>query len=207
MRLANEISNTLKKMKSGSSLQKKDYLAKVRLHFKIEEDENWVATKLRMMLFKEGANLELFQLHLPAKSMPERKQNEERNNQKDTALKKPSRKNISPNVPAARKQGIKKPRLSLEDKQLIKLRAVHLPQAMENPTFQVSKEEFLGGFNLVKKQILSTNSGSKSLDAKEGQKEAENMQTKSGCQIEQNIFKVNVLKALSCLNGRNQDRY
>ena len=201
MRLAQEISNSLKKIKSGSSLQKKDSLAKLKLHFKIEEDEKWVATKLRMMLFKEGANLELFQLQLSEKTKPDREEKEEKNIQKDTSLKKTSRVNRCFDVPAASKQGMRKPRLSPEEKQLMKLRSQPLPQVMETPIFQISKEEFLGDFNLVKKQGLLITSASQTLNVGEGQKNTKHFHSKSDCQKEQNTFKVNVLKALS--SGRN----
>ena len=100
-----KISNTIKEIKSSSSWQKKDYLTKLKQQFMIEENEKWVVTKLRMMLFKEGANLELFQLQLPARSKPETQEEKEgRNNQKNTILEKTSRMNRSLYVPAEKTQ-------------------------------------------------------------------------------------------------------
>ena len=200
MKLAREISNTIKKMKS-TSWQKQEYLSKVKLHFKIEEAEKWIVTKLRMMLFKEGANLDLFQLQLPANPKLEMQKKEESNNQKDRVLKKTSRINRSLDVLVSSKKGMRKPRLSPEEKQLMKLRSQPLPQVMETPIFQISKEEFLSDFNLVKKQGLLITSASQTLNVGEGQKNTKHFHSKSDCQKEQNTFKVNVLKALS--SGRN----
>ena len=201
MKLAREISNTIKKIKS-TSWQKQEYLSKVKLHFKIEENEKWVITKLRMMLFKEGANLDLFQLQLPANPKLETQEKEESNHQKDGVLKKPSRMNESLDVPVASKKGMRKPRLSLEEKQLIKLRSLPLPQVMESQIFRATQEDFLAAFNLVKKQEKLIPAVSPSIIVVEEQKEAEDIQSRGVCQKEINLFKVNVLKVLSSLEGR-----
>ena len=196
-----KISNTIKEIKSSSSWQKKDYLTKLKQQFMIEENEKWVVTKLRMMLFKEGANLELFQLQLPARSKPETQEEKEgRNNQKNTILEKTSRMNRSLYVPAEKKQVMRKPRLSLEEKQLMKLRALPLPQVMESSIFQATQEDFLGGFNLVKQKKSGTLA---SLNAVEGQKKEKDIHTKRESQKEKNISKINVLKVLSSLEGKN----
>ena len=200
MRQARKISNTIKKIKSSSSWQEKDYLTKVKQQFMIEENEKWVVTKLRMMLFKEGANLELFQLQLPTRSKPETQEKEGRNHQKDTVLKKTSMINRALDVPAAKKQVMRKPRLSLEEKQLMKLRALPLPQVMEDSFLQATQLDFLGGFNLIQKQKKSGTLAS--LNAVEGQEKANNIHTKRKSQTEQNISK-NVLNVLSSLEGRN----
>ena len=186
-----DISNTIKKIRSRPSFQRADYLATVKRQFKIEENEKWVVTKLRMILFKQGANLNLFQLGQPQPSESNMKEKARRTNQKDIIKKKTARINSCLEIPASREQSKRKPRLSLEEKQFIKLRSQ--PQNIEIPILLTTKDDFLGVFNLVEKQPKMNSAGQ---NVGEGQKEAENMLSKIICQKEQNICKVNVLKVL-----------
>ena len=193
MRFVLDISNTIKKIRSRSSLQRIDYLATVKRQFEIEENEKWVVTKLRMILFKQGANLNLFQLGQPQPAKSNMQEKAGRNNQKDIIVKKTARINSCLEIPASREKSKRKPRLSLEEKQFIKLRSQ--PKNTEIPKLLTAKDDFLGVFNLVEKQpklMISTGQ-----NVGEGQKKAEKMLSKIRCQKEQNICKVNVLKVLS----------
>ena len=192
MRFANKVSQTIRKIKSSSGLQKKNYLAKVKQDFEIKDNEKCVLTKLRMILFKLGVNLDLFQLHEKSESNSERRGHKHRYDQNDMAnpRMKNSRERCLDATQVARKLVKRNPRMTMEEKQLIKLRS--LANVMESPIFQTTKEEFLGVFNLSKTQgKLKTSMNPYSKSVKE-----EKVQSRDEYGTDVNNSKVNVLEAL-----------
>ena len=61
-KLTKAIINIIKKLKTSTGLKREKYMSMVRTEFKLEKNEKWVQTKLRMMLVRLDAGLELLQI-------------------------------------------------------------------------------------------------------------------------------------------------
>ena len=167
-RYAQAISKIINKLKSSSGFQREKYISKVKKQFKLDENEKWVVTKLRMILFRMEMDFELFQIQKPTKTRrlmlkeiksPKEtilikavgmKESKGRLMDKQVAKKKTNNqegKRENTKDMKTTKQKVRKSRLTLEEKQLNKLRSiVHYE---EEKIFWPSKHDFLHLLQLV----------------------------------------------------------
>merc|ERR1712129_405802 len=61
-KLTTAIINIIRKLKTSTGLKREKYMSMVRTEFNLEKNEKWVITKLRMMLVRLDAGLELLQI-------------------------------------------------------------------------------------------------------------------------------------------------
>ena len=61
-KLTKAIINIIRKLKTSTGLKREKYMNMVRKEFNLEKNEKWVITKLRMMLVRLDAGLELLQI-------------------------------------------------------------------------------------------------------------------------------------------------
>ena len=171
------IVNIIKKLKSSSGSQREKFISKVKKQFNFDDKEKWVVTKLRMILFRLEVDVQLLQIKSRKGCEAINKKQCQPNIQKETILMKAQRlkekkdnilagkdrkvqksktngsTKVSPQRTSSAK--IRKPRQSLEDKQLAKLRSVQLATEKSEPgitrqdIFHTSKLEFMRSFNLV----------------------------------------------------------
>ena len=113
----------------------------VKKNFNFSEDEIWVLTKLRMILYKLGAEIKHFNLKSTSrqkgKKYRQKNSSSSQNNHDDDKEKPKS----------------KKKRLTKEEKQLAELRSIRYEKESElnevnNPLLHSSKQQFLNLFGL-----------------------------------------------------------
>merc|ERR1712129_215153 len=61
-KLTKAIINIIRKLKTSTGSKREKYMNMVRTEFNLEKNEKWVLTKLRMMLVRLDAGLELLQI-------------------------------------------------------------------------------------------------------------------------------------------------
>ena len=161
-RYVQSIANIIKKLQSCSLSKKETYRSKVKKQFKMEDNEKWVVTKLRMILFRLNVDIEHFQIPLPRKSSPKKQYSSIKHSKRETViikaqkLKEKKDEIFVGNVDGNRirqlrtKENKRRGRPSLEDKQLSKLRSVTLEAENFNREYQQSsKLIFLKSLNLI----------------------------------------------------------
>ena len=166
-KLIKSIINIIRKLKSATGVKREEYLNKVRKNFNIEKNERYVITKLRMILIKIHADVDCLQIDKSSKlkiTKEKAVENEKLNitehisntgNVKDVAdqvyltkQEKRNSKKVETKVNKSNKmQSARKPRKSLESRQLEKLRKNNLCQE-ETMKTEPNKIVFLGIFNL-----------------------------------------------------------
>ena len=146
----------IKKLKECKDSKKEQYLKMVRQKFKLNNDERFVITKLRMLLFELNASFETFQIRKPSKHHKKGK-NKKQSQGKETKIVKSKREQKPSQTiktgTKEKKKCEKKLRVTLEERQLEKLRK-QTPSINElsirNP---ISKIEFLKSVNLHSRVI------------------------------------------------------
>ena len=144
--------NIIKKLKDCCGLERKRFLSKVCKDFKMDKEEKFVITKLRMMLIRLDAGVE----HLQIKGHDEK--DELMKNHKTKAIignkEDPSNlgdKNLQKVKEECKllykRQAKTKPRKNLESKQLEKLRN-NLFTTEKGNSIPINKEDFLRNFSL-----------------------------------------------------------
>merc|ERR1712129_223851 len=73
-KLTKAIVNIIRKLKTGTGLKREKYMNMVRTEFNLEKSEKWVLTKLRMMLVRLDASLELLQITTSDNNRTKRRQ-------------------------------------------------------------------------------------------------------------------------------------
>ena len=146
--VVNEISEYIKKIQANSGEEQKSLILKARKKFQIEKNEKWVITKLRLLLVGYKAPLKFFEIKPPEIRITfdeERKQSVV--NGRPSFVSK--RKIKGPNKEKDTSKNVKgqtvKPKLTLTEKQLYKLR---------NATFNESDKEKLNLFRHSKLEYL-----------------------------------------------------
>ena len=140
--IVNEISEYIKKIQKSTGEEKKSLILKAKKKFQIEKNEKWVITKLRLLLVGYEAEISFFGIN-PPESRIEKDSKQSMVSQcfvsskrKMKCLKK--EKHISKSV-----QGQKvKPRLTLTEKQLYKLRNATFKES-EKGKIEISKLEYM----------------------------------------------------------------
>ena len=148
-KLTKAIINIIRKLKTSTGSKREKYLNMVRTEFNLDKNEKWVLTKLRMMLVRLNAGIELLQIRASDIHRAKRRQSVIKDISCGSILTKDVRTR-----PAGRKVMTSKqikvtraPRKSLESRQLEKLRKTKFEQekTLSNPE---SKVAFLRYFNL-----------------------------------------------------------
>ena len=80
------IANIIKKLKSSSGSKRDKYISKVKKQFKFDDNEKWVVTKLRMLLFRQEVDLDLLQIQKSRKSSPKKQKSYVTKSPKDSIL-------------------------------------------------------------------------------------------------------------------------
>ena len=161
------VSNIIKKLKSSSGLKKEKYISETKKLFKLDENEKWVVTKLRMILVRLQANMEFLQIEKKKRSSPKKQyaviqkqilttvilKTEERRRSKVifAGNKGAKQQNCLKNQSKPKQQKSRMTRKSLEEKQLSKLRSVRLEEETNSTDARIlnSKMDFLQSFNLI----------------------------------------------------------
>merc|ERR1712129_594255 len=73
-KLTKAIVNIIRKLKTSTGLKREKYMNMVRTEFNLEKNEKWVITKLRMMLVRLDAGLELLQITTSEKNRTKKRQ-------------------------------------------------------------------------------------------------------------------------------------
>ena len=140
-RKVKEIAKALLDLKKTFGTEREQLKLRIIERFKLEANEKWVATKLRLMLIKSGSCKDLLEIGRNEKKMLNRARI---SHQKQMALSRKStgsEKNVL-------SQRVKKPRQSLKEKQLIKLRTLSFDEHISDSVMN-SKIKFLEAFSLV----------------------------------------------------------
>ena len=145
-KLTKAIINIIRKLKTSTGLNREKYMSMVRTEFNLEKNEKWVITKLRMMLVRLDAGVELLQIRTSESPRSKKRQSIAKDtscspilNQKDSS-KKMQRVVMQIQV-------TQKSRKSLEYRQLEKLRKTNFEQEKTLSNSE-SKVAFLRTFNL-----------------------------------------------------------
>ena len=168
-KLTKAIINIIKKLKISSGAKREKYMSMVRNEFNLGNNEKWVITKLRMMLVRLDAGLELLQIKKSESTKTKKRQYvaeeiicevtsttlQRAKSLKGTnlaALKlDQSMRSLKQDVKVKTSKQIKtakKARKSLECKQLEKLRNLKFEVHEESLNNQENKAAFLRAFNL-----------------------------------------------------------
>merc|ERR1712129_427780 len=164
-KLTKAIINIIRKLKTSTGLKREKYMNMVRTEFNLEKNEKWVITKLRMMLVRLGAGLELLQITTSDKNKPKKRQfvgketphgpfttKESRiGTGEDTNVALQTREQSKIEVVKPSKQtkpSIRKSRKSLESRQLEKLRNKRFSQEEAVMISEDNKVAFLSMMNL-----------------------------------------------------------
>ena len=67
-RFTKAVMNIIQKLRTTTGSKREKYMSKVRKEFKLEKNEKWVITKLRMMLVRLDASMEQLQIRKSANS-------------------------------------------------------------------------------------------------------------------------------------------
>ena len=113
------ISEIIKRIKCSFGKERDEILKSVKENFQMEEDEKWVVTRLRMILFKMRGDIDLFQL-IEGKNRNKLKNRSRQQSRRPNVLSK--NKKQSTKTQKSQKKQVKPKRLSLEERQLNKLR-------------------------------------------------------------------------------------
>ena len=138
-RKVKEIANSLVDLQTSSGKEREQLKLRIVKKFKLNTDEKYLATRLRLMLIKFDSCRELLAIGCNGKKTF----GEDLDSQQYKSLE--SKANLIASG-ASTKQ--KKPRQSLEEKQLAKLRALNTEDVMADE-IEESKIKFLGAFGLV----------------------------------------------------------
>ena len=142
------ISEIIKRIKKSFGSERDEILNSVKYHFQMEQDEKWVVTKLRMILFRMKGGIETFQLN-ESKNQKKRKAKSKRQSRSLPKRKRQSTRTekTSSSTPKSLKTQIKAKRLTLEEKQLNKLRQQTFPEKKKT-NFPSSKLAYLKAYGL-----------------------------------------------------------
>ena len=157
--------NIIQKLNTTTGSKKEKYMSQVRKEFKLAKDERWVITKLRMMIVRLDANLKLLQIRKPLTSKadimlsPRDKIKSKAQKAiphkckvfvKEDSIKKALSEEKKKSVQQATKQKTttRKPKKTLEARQLEKLRNMDFIQDDQRSNTLVNKVAFLKFFSL-----------------------------------------------------------
>ena len=144
-RKVKEMAKALKDLKESSGTEYEQLKCSIIQKFSMDAKEKWVATKLRLMLIKLGSCKEFLAISCNGKQKS--KGGKISQQKKATASRKYAGvKTYVMTVDSNPK--IRKPRRSLEERQLTKLRALPNDEAKDEPA-RDSKLKFLEAFGLV----------------------------------------------------------
>ena len=153
------VSSIIKKIQSSEGAQKAKYLQKVKKQFQISDEERWVVTKLRMILVRLGMEVDLLQLKKSEKKNGNKSRTsasgretinlKNKHPEKVNRKEQKSVKNVNPFLGGAKEQ---KKRLSVEEKQLVRLR-MNIFHDEDRSSKPITKTAFLEDFGLVPKVI------------------------------------------------------
>ena len=144
--------NIIKKLKDCRGLERKRFLSKISKDFKMDKEEKFVITKLRMMLIRLDTGVE----HLQIKGHDENEDLIKNHKTKSVIDNKEDSSNLGDKTlqkvkeeckPLHKRQAKTKPRKNLESKQLEKLRNNLFTTEKEN-SIPKNKEDFLRNFDL-----------------------------------------------------------
>jgi len=141
---AKEIAKVLIDLKKTSGAERKQLKLRIAERFKLDTNEKWVATKLRLMLIKLGSCKELLALSCNEKD----KSRAKLCHQKKSPSSRKSKESAKNVFALGASPKARKPRQSLEERQLMKLRTLGSDEVMDEPT-RDSKAKFLEAFGLV----------------------------------------------------------
>ena len=153
-RLTKAIINIIKKLKTSTGLKREKYMKMVCNEFNLDKNEKWVITKLRMMLVRLDAGFELLQIrtahhHKTKREWPIVKEASPKHITKRSSIKYANEvyqrglemglKNMKVK-PSKQVKAVRKPRKSLECRQLEKLRMMKFDneQSLRNSDDKVS---------------------------------------------------------------------
>ena len=146
------ISEIIKRIKTSSGSERDEILNSVRKHFQVEEGEKWVVTKLRMILFRMKGDIETF--HLSKSKNPKKSKSKSKRQSGGTNDLRKSKRESS-KTESKRSSTLQKPlkiqtnakRLTLEEKQLNKLRKQTFPEKKLH-SLPTSKLAYLKAYGL-----------------------------------------------------------
>ena len=144
-RKAKELAKALIDLKKTSVEERKEMKQRIVEKFKLEANEKWVATKLRLMMINLGSCKELLSISSDRKQTPKGGKISQHNRTSISRISSESKKKIYvfDSTPKARK-----PRQSLEERQLTKLRALGFDEPKVKPAID-SKLKFLEAIGLM----------------------------------------------------------
>ena len=160
--------NIIQKLNTTTGSKKEKYMSQVRKEFKLAKDERWVITKLRMMIVRLDANLELLQIRKPLtskadimlsprdkikskaqKAIPHKCKVFVKEDSIKKALSEEKKKSVLVKQQATKQKATtRKPKKTLEARQLEKLRNMDFIQDDQRSNTLVNKVEFLKFFSL-----------------------------------------------------------
>ena len=167
------IVNIIKKLQSSSGSKREGFISTVKKQFNLDVQERWVLTKLRMILFRMEADVDILQIRSKTQSKNVKltssqtetilmkaqrlkaKKNELLTGNVRKMHKSNGRKGAKENAPKNISEKTKKNRQRLVDKQLAKLRSVEYdndnskPRYTSKDRFHSSKLEFMMSLKLV----------------------------------------------------------
>ena len=166
------IVNIIKKLQSSSGTKREGFISKVKKQFNLDDQERSVITKLRMILFRMEADIDILQIcsKTQSKNVKLKSSQTETILMKAQRLKAKKKELLAGNVRKMHKindrkgatdaphnisENTRKPRQRLEEKQLAKLRTVEYDDDNSKPSctrkdgFHSSKLEFMRSLNLV----------------------------------------------------------
>ena len=161
------VSTIIKKLKSSSGLKREKYISETKKLFKLDKNEKWVVTKLRMILVRLQANMELLQIEKKKRSSPKKRYAVGQKQSLTTVILKTQetgelkeifkgnkgnkQQNCLKNHSKPKQQKTRKPRKSLEEQQLSKLRSVRLEEESNAIDARIlnPKMDFLQSFDLI----------------------------------------------------------
>ena len=73
-KLTKAIINIIRKLKTSTGSKREKYMSMVRTEFNLEKNEKWVLTKLRMILVRLDAGIELLQIRTSETPRTKKKQ-------------------------------------------------------------------------------------------------------------------------------------
>ena len=148
-KLTKAIINIIRKLKTSTGSKREKYLNMVRTEFNLEKNEKWVLTKLRMMLVRLDAGIELLQIRTSETPRIKKRQSISKDTSCSAILtQKDSSKKMQREVMQSKQIKVtQKSQKSLEYRQLEKLRKTNFEQE-KTLNYSESKATFLRTFNL-----------------------------------------------------------
>ena len=153
----NSVMEAISCLQAVSPSERMKYTEAVKKQFKMDANEKWVMTRLRMMLFRMKANFESYQFQTLKMRSPEKKRNMKKTTQRKSST------NLRKNVVLGRSakkvthyQSLKKKRQSLEERQLSKLRSQKFCEKNDKKStelFRSQKLEFLSSLNVIPRVV------------------------------------------------------